>query len=165
MSKLLFGISSPSFNLFLFASFSLFRIKNMGQLRPIFFSSFSHYKSTLNWKKQSVDDVVLGIRTRDRIMIGTDGSPELWQPLFFHILTSDFSVNINQWIFSWKTIYSWAVVVAELVEWSLPTPELRRSNPVTWNWFYRIFSLFLFVKLNWIFWTIYLCLFIAFRGD
>ena len=91
MSKLLFGISSPSFNLFLFASFSLFRIKNMGQLRPIFlFSSFSHYNSTLNWKKQSVDDVVLAIRTLDRIMIGTDGSPELWQPLFFHILTSDF---------------------------------------------------------------------------
>ena len=29
-----------------------------------------------------------------------------------------------------KTISAWAVVVAQLVEWSLPTLEVRRSNPV-----------------------------------
>ena len=29
-----------------------------------------------------------------------------------------------------KAYEFWAVVVAQLVEWSLPTPEVRGSNPV-----------------------------------
>ena len=34
---------------------------------------------------------------------------------------------------------SWAVVVAQLVEWSLPTPEVRCSNPVNGRLLYRTF--------------------------
>ena len=30
---------------------------------------------------------------------------------------------------------NWAVVVAQLAEWSLPTPEVRNSNPVIGNFF------------------------------
>ena len=55
--------------------------KNMGQSRPLFrlFSSFSHHKSITNWK--SVDGV-LGIRTRDRRMVGADETTELWRQTF-----------------------------------------------------------------------------------
>ena len=36
---------------------------------------------------------------------------------------------------------SWAVVVAQLVEWSLPTPEICSSNPVIRK-FYLLLTIF-----------------------
>ena len=47
----------------------------MGQ----FFSSFSHYSSNFNWKKQSAE-VVLEIQTRGCWIVGVDGSTELSWP-------------------------------------------------------------------------------------
>ena len=36
----------------------------------------------------------------------------------------------NREALKFKELINWAVVVAQLVEWSLPIPEVRGSNPV-----------------------------------
>ena len=42
----------------------------------------------------------------------------------------------------YKQRQSWAVVVAQLVEWLLPIPEVRGSNPVIGNFYIYIEHLF-----------------------
>ena len=45
----------------------------------LFISTFSHYNSNLNRKKGNEVDVVLGIQTRRRRIVGADRSTELWR--------------------------------------------------------------------------------------
>ena len=46
-----------------------------------------------------------------------------------------------------KKLYIRGVVVAQLVEWLLPTPEVGGSNPVNWKFLYR--HLFVYCQLYW----------------
>ena len=60
-----------------FFLFEQFQFYNMGLSRTLFvyFYSFSLHNSITNWK---CVDIVLGIWTQGRRMVGTDGSTELW---------------------------------------------------------------------------------------
>ena len=95
-----------------------FFFKKMGQSRPIFvyFRSFLITISIIQIEK-SVDGV-LGIQTRSRRMIGADKTTELWRPPQYRIVSL-----LNKKLGK-------AVVVTQLVEQSLPKPELHGSNPI-----------------------------------
>ena len=94
-----------------------------------------------------------GIQTQGRRMVGADETTELWWPPSVPgnicILTEQspswavehlavkfqighkviFRIEFMKVIGITKRTNSWAVVVAQLVEWSFPTAEIHGSNP------------------------------------
>ena len=51
----------------------------MGQSRPLFVY-FRSFRVTISIQIEKSVDGVLGIRTRGRMMVGADETPELWRP-------------------------------------------------------------------------------------